>query len=161
MPGIVVMLPLLLWGPAHAWPARAQLSRKPMFALRLKKSAPPPVKAGQPLRESATWLFVVEEKTQWLMVLADTDPDGSNSQSDGAESGHNGLNSQSLRLNAGGAQAQAQGQLQPALPVKGSADSGKNGENGMVFEGNTDDLPTVERPSKPHKPVPKPSVPSS
>ena len=155
MAGIAAMLPLLFSGQVHAEPARARLSHT---GFRLPKSASSRIKAEQSVRQTANWLFVVESKTQWLMVLANPSDDAATndkSDSSGAPSGYNDSGSQFLKLDArrtGGG-----GQPQSVLPVKENVDSGNKDEIGMVFEGNTNDLPVVDRPGQP----PKPSVSSS
>lgn len=136
---------------------------------RAQTSAPLPVSSGRTTvprssEKNSSWLFVVETKTQWLLLIQDGS-DSSNSTSSGVGLGTGSSNSSASGPRAGNS-------MGGSTTVSGGG-GGANGSNAgkpdgtgekpgtqidsFVLEGNTNDLPLLVEPSNTPKPSTSPS----
>ena len=142
----VIGMGAALWGGALAGLAPARAAQVTIFPPQWEGGVRPTVPAAPD--QTPSWAFLLETRTQWLMVLSDPLAPGS------AALTPNGL--AALTPDGGGAHSATS---RPATaPHTGPANPApiaiKQGGSTLIFEGNTLDIPleTAPAPTKPSAP---------
>jgi len=129
-----------------------------LLAAALSASNAKPVKAAPP---APSWVFLLETRRQWLLILSDPAPSASANSSNDAdgsalESGSGGVASGLPAFNP----SPLASVIAPLPATRPEAD--KSNKSTLIFEGNTLDVPLETDPNAPVPPAPTgPSAPGS